>query len=211
MPERFSQITLALTLVNRPPRLPRTIAHATKRGMSIDIVMEDTRWTEANLPTLATRAATATLTHLGHDPEGFEIVLLACDDPRIAALNEDFRAKPQATNVLSWPAADLAADTDGATPLPPQGAETSRGGPGEGVLETPLGDIAIAYDTCMREAVDQALPPADHVTHLIVHGTLHLLGYDHVRDQDATLMEGLETAILGKLGIRDPYKDDNGV
>ncbi|MFT5744462.1 MAG: putative rRNA maturation factor [Paracoccaceae bacterium] len=69
-----------------------------------------------------------------------------------------------------------------------------------------LGDIAIAFDTCKREAADAGRTMADHCSHLIVHGTLHLLGYDHERDADATLMEGLEIQILGKLGIADPYK-----
>lgn len=69
-----------------------------------------------------------------------------------------------------------------------------------------LGDIAISYDTCLREAQSAGKPMPDHVTHLIVHGVLHLLGYDHVRDRDATLMEGLETVILGKMGIADPYR-----
>ncbi len=65
-----------------------------------------------------------------------------------------------------------------------------------------LGDIAIAYDTCAREAAEAGKPMRDHTLHLLVHGTLHLLGFDHERDRDATLMEGLETEILGKLGIR---------
>jgi len=72
-----------------------------------------------------------------------------------------------------------------------------------GVIE--LGDIAIAYDTCAGEAAAAGRPMADHVTHLLVHGTLHLLGFDHERDADATLMEGLEVEILGNMGIADPY------
>jgi probable rRNA maturation factor len=68
-----------------------------------------------------------------------------------------------------------------------------------------LGDIAISYDTCLREALDAEKPFADHVTHLVIHGILHLLGYDHIRDEDATLMERIEVEILGKLGISDPY------
>jgi len=68
-----------------------------------------------------------------------------------------------------------------------------------------LGDIAIAYDTCAQEAAAAGRSLDDHTTHLVVHATLHLLGYDHVRDQDATLMEACEVQILGKLGIPDPY------
>ena len=72
-------------------------------------------------------------------------------------------------------------------------------------MDAELGDIAISYDTCAREAADAGIPFDHHVTHLIVHGTLHLLGFDHVRDADGTLMEGFESEILGKLDIPDPY------
>ena len=70
-----------------------------------------------------------------------------------------------------------------------------------------LGDIAIAYQTCEAEAQAAGKPMTEHVTHLIVHATLHLLGFDHERDEDATLMEGLETQILGKMGLDDPYRE----
>ena len=122
--------------------------------------------------------------------------LLACDDARIANLNADFRDKPAPTNVLSWPEEDLSPDTAGGVPSAPTPDPTGTFG---------LGDIAIAYDTCAREAAEQGKPLAAHVTHLLVHGTLHLLGYDHVRDPDATRMEALEVEILGKLGLPDPY------
>ncbi|MDX8350928.1 rRNA maturation RNase YbeY [Cognatiyoonia sp. IB215182] len=161
--------------------------------MSVDIVIEDPRW--ADIEPLAQKATDAALERLGLEPSAFEISLLACDDARIAALNADFRGKPQATNVLSWPSEERAAIVDGEMPLPP-----SPGGDAE------LGDVAIAYDTCAREATEAGKPFADHTLHLLVHGTLHLLGFDHVRDRDATLMEGLETEILGKLGLSDPYR-----
>lgn len=162
--------------------------------MTLDLTLEDPRWTI--LPPLADRAISATLAQMGLDPELCEISLLGCDDARIAALNAEFREKPSPTNVLSWPAEDLAAETPGGTPLAPEPDFTGA---------VPLGDIAIAFDTCQREADAAGKPIADHVTHLIVHGLLHLLGYDHIRDEDATLMEGLETRILGNLGIDDPY------
>ncbi|MEZ5715295.1 MAG: rRNA maturation RNase YbeY [Paracoccaceae bacterium] len=162
----------------------------------VDPIIEDPRWDAAELPALAERAAAAVLAHLGLDTGGFEIALLACDDARIATLNADFRGKPQPTNVLSWPSEERGAEADGSAPLPPDDGDDPE-----------LGDIAIAFDTCAREAAERGLPLADHATHLIVHGTLHLLGYDHQRDLDATLMEGLETAILGKLGLADPYRE----
>lgn len=166
--------------------------------MLTDTIIEDTRWQVAGLEPLAETAATATLTHLGLNPAHYEIAILACDDTRIAALNADFRAKPGPTNVLSWPEDELSADSDGGTPHAPD--------PGAADDPRPLGDIAIAFDTCTREAHEQSKPFADHVTHLVVHGVLHLLGYDHIRDKDATLMEAHERAILGKLGLRDPYE-----
>ena len=163
--------------------------------MAIEIVIEDPRWEAAGIVGLAERAENAVSEHFGlveYDPV---IELLACSDSRIAALNTEFRDKPTPTNVLSWPSEDLSAETAGATPRAPR----------ERFGETSLGDIAIAYDTCAREAAEQRKSFNAHVSHLIVHGVLHLLGYDHIRDADATLMEGLEREILGKMGYDDPY------
>ena len=165
--------------------------------MTVDIVIEDPRWTD--IEPSAQTATDAALERLGLEPSIFEISILACDDSCIAALNADFRGKPKPTNVLSWPSDERAAAMDGEMPLPPQ--------PGP---DTELGDIAIAYDTCAREAAAAGKSMQDHTIHLLVHGTLHLLGFDHERDGDATLMEALETEILGKLGISDPYKEETG-
>jgi probable rRNA maturation factor len=177
--------------------------------MLTDTQIEDDRWLQAGLEGLAETAACATLTHLGLDPDLYEISLLGCDDARIAVLNAEFRGKPAPTNVLSWPAQDLAAEEEGEAPYVPDAtpqddpfAFDEDDNADEGIA---LGDIAIAYDTCAREAAETGKPMAHHVTHLVVHGTLHLLGYDHVRDKDATLMETIEVAILGKLGVPDPY------
>jgi probable rRNA maturation factor len=166
----------------------------------VDLVVEDDRWDEDHLHALAERAARATLAYLGHPTEGYEIVCLACDDKRIASLNADFRGKPVPTNVLSWPAWDLAAQTDGALPEAPP--------PPDPDLDSPecLGDIALARDTLLREAVEQGKAVDDHLTHLVVHSVLHLLGYDHIRDKDADLMEETEARILATLGIANPYE-----
>ena len=118
---------------------------------------------------------------------------MACDDARIADLNAEFREKPTPTNVLSWPSEERSAEEDGARPEMPAGPDPE------------LGDIAIAFETCERESVAAEKPMADHVTHLLVHAMLHLLGFDHIRDKDAALMEGLEVEILGKLGLSNPY------
>ena len=164
--------------------------------MCVDLIIEDDRWSELGLESLANRAAPAALAFLGLVPEDWEISLLGCDDARIAVLNADFRGKPAPTNVLSWPSGERGAGVPGARPDLPE--------PG---FDAELGDIAIAYDTCAREALEGGKPLADHVTHLIVHAVLHLLGYDHENDPDAALMEGLETEILGKMGLPDPYGD----
>ena len=160
--------------------------------MSVDVIMEDPRWAKAGLEALAERAVAATLTHLNLAPEAWEVAVLGCDDARIAALNTDFRDKTTATNVLSWPSRERGAQTAGQDPDPPQG-------------DPELGDIALAYETCQREAVAQGKLPEQHFLHLIVHGVLHLLGYDHVRDGDGDLMESHEVAILAELGVDDPY------
>jgi probable rRNA maturation factor len=165
--------------------------------MLVDCLTEDHRWDALGLEALAETAAVATLERLGLEPSVHEISLLGCNDARIAELNADFRGKPQPTNVLSWPSDERGAREDGEQPHLPDADEEE------------LGDIAIAWETCAAEAAAQGKPVAHHVTHLLVHGTLHLLGFDHERPGDAALMEGIEVEILGKLGIPDPYSHDD--
>lgn len=164
--------------------------------MNLSCHIESPLWSDTDPESLARLAVVAVLTDRCIALDGCEVSLLATDDAGQAALNAEHRGKARPTNVLSWPAQNLAPKHPGIVPLAPQ-----RDAFGDIVL----GDIALAYETCAREAAEQGKSLADHVTHLIVHGTLHLLGYDHVRDADATVMEGLETAILAKLGIADPY------
>ncbi|SFC36057.1 rRNA maturation RNase YbeY [Tropicimonas isoalkanivorans] len=163
---------------------------------NVDVVIEAPQWEDVGLHALAEKAVLATLRHL-RLPDDCQCSLLATDDARITVLNADFRAKEAATNVLSWPAEDLAADTPGGPPALPEADF-----PGEPPF---LGDIALAWETCRAEADCAEKPLNAHVTHLIVHGLLHLLGYDHICDEDADLMERLEIEILGELGFPDPY------
>ena len=156
----------------------------------VDTVIEDRRWQDAGLAPLAGQAVGAVVRHMGIAATA-EVVVMGCNNRRIAALNADFRGKPVPTNVLSWPAEALGPDQPGGQPHPPLGDE--------------LGDIAIAWETCAAEAAAAARPMAAHIRHLIVHATLHLLGYDHETDADAALMEGLEVEILGNLGDPSPY------
>lgn len=162
--------------------------------MPVETVIDDARWTAVGIGALCDRAIGAALTNRGLDPDRWDVAVLACDDARIAELNTQFRGKAVPTNVLSWPSADRAAPALGAHPAPP-----------DATVGPELGDIAIAYDTCLREARQAGRSLGDHATHLVVHALLHLLGYDHTRDADAALMEGLETEILATLGVPDPY------
>lgn len=163
----------------------------------VETVVEDDRWQAFGLEPLADRAGRAVLAALDLPAEHFQIVVMGCDDARIATLNAEFRGKAQPTNVLSWPSEDLAPDTAGAPP--------HRPAPGEAGDPWSLGDIALAWETCAQEAEAQGKTMSDHVLHLLVHGILHLLGYDHVQDADAELMEATEVRILETLGVADPY------
>ena len=162
-----------------------------------DCVIEDARWAAVGLEPLALRAVQATLAALGLPETGFTLAVMGCDDARIATLNAEFRGKPTPTNVLSWPVEDLSPDAEGDEPFLPS----------EGDPEDPesLGDIALSYETCLQEATEADKPMADHVTHLVIHGLLHCVGYDHINDGDAARMEGLEVRILASLGLPDPY------
>ena len=112
--------------------------------------------------------------------EGGDVSLCLADDAALRALNLSWRGFDKPTNVLSFPAAP--------------------GRPGEART---LGDIALAYETLAREAEDFGVPLADHYRHLLVHGFLHLIGYDHETDAEAERMEALETKILARLGVAD--------
>jgi probable rRNA maturation factor len=162
-----------------------------------ETLIEDDRWIAAGLAGLAARAGAAAFAGLTLNSHLFQIGLLGCDDVRIATLNADFRGKPQPTNVLSWPSEERAAEFVGEDPDLPA----------PGTAEDPcfLGDVAISFDTCRREAEAQRKPFDAHVTHLIIHAVLHLLGYDHIEDEDAALMEGHEVRILASMGLPDPY------
>lgn len=165
----------------------------------VEIVLEDPRWQGVDLDRLAIAATQAVFAELGLPQAGFTLCVMGCDDARIAALNADFRGKPAATNVLSWPSEDRSAACAGDAPALPVA------GPADDPEH--LGDIAIAFDTCHAEAAAADKPPAAHISHLILHGVLHLLGYDHIRDADGDLMEALETRVMARLGLPDPYLD----
>jgi probable rRNA maturation factor len=157
---------------------------------TVEALVEDPRWGAVGIEALAERAVRAALAAVGRDPDQHEIGLLACDDAKMAELNGQFRGKAEPTNVLSWPA------FPGEVPEPP-------GLPGEG--PTFVGDIALGYETCAREAEAAGIPLADHAAHLVVHGVLHLLGHDHAADDEAEVMEEIETKVLASMGVANPY------
>jgi len=122
-----------------------------------------------------------------------EVAVRLTDDAEVQQLNRDFRGKDRPTNVLSFPQVqeDLL-----------EGLANSDDG------EILLGDIVLARETCAREAEEKGLSLEDHATHLIVHGTLHLIGYDHMDDSSAAAMEALEVKALASLGLANPYADE---
>ena len=137
-------------------------------------------------------ATAAEFVHAGSGDAVFgeaELAVMLTDDAGIRTLNSNWRDIDKPTNVLSFPA------------LPPTGS----GGPDQ--APRMLGDIAIAYETTRKEADDEQKPFDHHLSHLAIHGFLHLMGYDHETDDDAEAMEGLEQEILAQLGIPDPYAD----
>jgi len=150
----------------------------------IDVEVEDPRWTEAlpDAEALTRAAAQAALAQRPADAAeaGGAIVVLLADDAAVHALNARFRGKDAPTNVLSFPA-----------PENPEGH---------------LGDLALAFEVCAREAAQQGKALRHHLQHLVVHGVLHLLGYDHMSDDEAEEMEGLERIVMAGLGAPDPYE-----
>jgi probable rRNA maturation factor len=152
----------------------------------IDVEIEDAAWTSA-LPeaaAVAERAGLAVLDQIEPTNGGEEqgVAVLLTSDETVAELNQRFRGKAGPTNVLSFPAS--------ANP------------------ENHLGDVALAHGVCAREAAEQGKSLEQHLAHLVVHGVLHLLGYDHETDHEAEAMEALERSILESLGVPDPYASE---
>ena len=171
-------------------------------SLDLDVLVDAPAW-DAALPEAeeyCRRAAQAAFVRTWSRPQPAEASLVLADDGRVAGLNRAFRGIDAPTNVLSFPAAE-----DGYAGDTPSGDRA--GDPVEGNDRHPaiLGDIIIAYGIAAVEARRDGKSLGDHLSHLVVHGILHLLGYDHQTDAEADVMEGLETAVLAGLGIADPY------
>lgn len=166
-----------------------------RHRLDIQLGIEAGNWpAEDTLETFAGRVLEAAAAFLAKDVKQpfpktkTEISLVFTDDEDIRGINAEWRGQDKPTNVLSFPA----------FPLQPGG----KPGP-------MLGDIILAEETLRREALDLGKSFDDHLTHLLVHGFLHLFGYDHMTDEEATVMESLEIRILAELGLDNPYGDDD--
>ena len=164
--------------------------------LAIDVAIPEERWYDVeDEPEAALDGAVrATIGRAGPDAgveirSAAEISIVLGDDELVRRLNREFRDQDRPTNVLSFPLAE---------------GEAARAAsmPGEPVM---LGDVVLAFDTVAREAREQAKSPRDHTLHLVVHGVLHLMGYDHGSEAEARVMERLEQQVLADLGIADPY------
>jgi probable rRNA maturation factor len=154
--------------------------------LTVDVLVEAAGWPE-EAAALCRRAAEAAYRDVADPPEAASVTLLLADDATLQALNRDFRGKDGPTNVLSFPNDD-----------PPMAGEDPF-----------LGDMALARETLEREAAAQGKILTDHLTHLVVHGMLHLMGMDHEEAQEATAMEAREIAILEtRFGIANPYQEE---
>src|SRR6201985_3417781 len=155
------------------------------------LVVADAWQAEPDAESVIQRAITAAAEFVDADIGEAELAVMLTGDDGIRPLNSNWRGIDKPTNVLSFPA------------LPPSGPSGPDDAP------RMLGDIAIAYQTMRREADDERKPFDHHLSHLAVHGFLHLIGYDHEQDDDAEAMESLEREILAQLGIPDPYSDND--
>lgn len=166
-------------------------------GLTIDITTKEGDWAQiGDLTTLVQQVLQAAYqAEYPECPEG-EVSVLLTSDAEVQALNAEYRQKHKATNILSFPAIDPD-ELDHSFNL------AMAGGP-----PVHLGDLALAYGVLTSEATNQDKSIHDHLSHLLVHGILHLLGYDHIDDEEAEIMEGFEREILEKMGIADPYHDE---
>ncbi len=157
-------------------------------SLHIDIATEAGNWPDpASVEQMISRATSAAIAVAGLNyPPGAELSVLLTDDAGMRELNREWRSIDKPTNVLSFPGGDVE--------------------PGESAGQM-LGDIILACETVQCEAIEQSKSFEDHFVHLVVHGFLHLFGYDHVNDTDATIMENREREALAELGIKDPYSE----
>ena len=163
--------------------------HQGQAPLSVDVIIEDDHWPkESSLRELAEHVFSASLQQVNLLLEHFsEVSLVFTNDAAMRDLNAEWREKDRPTNVLSFPLKQI---SPGDQPLPM------------------MGDVVFAYETIAREADELMLTFEAHLTHLLAHGFLHLLGYDHEEDDEAEIMEWLEVQILATFGLENPYTED---
>lgn len=154
-----------------------------KKSPLVNVACLYDRWPKADAQLWVREALEAAVPFFDEDFEHCEMSVVFSSDAHVHELNHTFRQKDKATNVLSF-----------------EGKWDENGGE--------IGDIILAYETVFEEAVEEGLTLREHTIHLIVHGFLHLMGYDHQNDEDADEMESFEAEILHTLGIRNPYAED---
>ena len=159
-------------------------------SINFEFVSEYSGWDVEKLNKIAEKVSEATNTKL-RLPKCASVAVLLCNNAKIQRLNKDFRASDKATNILSWPIENLRAASSGQLP--------------NLAINPQLGDLAMAYEVCFSESRLGQIPFRDHLAHLLLHGTLHLLGYDHMEDTDAIIMEAIEIEVLAKMCISNPY------
>jgi len=161
------------------------------KNVDVDISISCASWPEAlrAVEELCRKSVWAALrTSAKHLPQA-EVSIVLADNDFIQGLNKQYRQIDRPTNVLAFPGDDVLSDADHAA------------------APVMLGDIVVAYETTASEAHNENKSLADHLSHLVVHGTLHLLGYDHEDDGDALTMETLEIEVLATLGVQNPYDE----
>jgi len=179
------------TFDENAPSDPDPSAEDEPYRIGTDISVEDDRWVSVEgLEDLIPKLVAETLREAGLSPEEACVSVALMSGEQVRSLNKVFRGKDTNTNVLSFPS--------------PEAARAAI------VDDEPafLGDVALSYDAVVSEAQAQAKTPLQHSAHLVTHGVLHLVGFDHEADADADTMEAGERAILARFGIPDPYRDD---
>lgn len=163
------------------------------RLLTLEFAIMDLAWNSVqNLRSIIEAACNQTLIHLSIQHIPCEISIALTDNAHMRALNSQFRNQDKPTNVLSFPAMELHYDNFRDQLM--------------ALEECYLGDIALSYETITKEAISQSKNFAAHLTHLVIHSILHLLGYDHEVNEDAIIMEALEVEILQCLAINNPYQ-----
>jgi probable rRNA maturation factor len=153
--------------------------------MNLEISVECDSWNEEDVKLTTKECAEAVFLEMGLDGNNLEICFLFTDNEEMRVLNKTYRGMDKPTNVLSFPMETPSEDADCCM----------------------LGSIALAFEIIAQEALDQGKSTQNHLKHLIVHGLLHLMRYDHVEESDAEQMEALEIVILEKLGVKNPYEE----